>query len=217
MKKILILCLFMLMAFSSVSFSATNSFALEIGKTATVIASRCCLYENADFSSNKLTLSSGEEEPSIFYLKHGDKVDITEDQNDFVKIIYTQNKNQTIHGWAYKYYFTQNTSQSVYPVFNATIRTDTIIYDMDYQNSGYSAKKNQRVFIYKSFEQEGYTAVQVVLENQTLYNGYVLKKDVNPDGVSGLLIAGISIIIAGVTIVLSLVFIKKKKKKSKKV
>ena len=46
--------------------------------------------------------------------------------------------------------------------------------------------------------------MQVVLEDGSLYNGYMLTKEVSPDGISGLLVAGISIIIALVTIVLSI-------------
>lgn len=57
-------------------------------------------------------------------------------------------------------------------------------------------------------------AVQIVLEDGSLYNGYMLKADIEPDGISATLIVGITIIVAVATIILSLLFIKKKKKKS---
>lgn len=201
----------MIMTVASLALPNGSAFALEHGQSATVIASRCNLYKNADFSSEKILITIEEDAPVEYYLKHNDVVDVLEFENDFALVSTTDQ----VEGWVYKYYLTQNSSQTVYPVFNATIRNDSIIYDMDLNESGFEVKKNQRVYVYKSFsEKENYTAVQVVLEDQSLYNGYILTKNVNPDGISGLLISAISIIIAGVTIVLSIVFIKKKKKKN---
>ena len=62
--------------------------------------------------------------------------------------------------------------------------------------------------------EEDFVAVQIVLEDGSLYNGYMLKADIEPDGISATLIVGITIIVAVATIILSLLFIKKKKKKS---
>ena len=200
----------MIMTVASLALPNGSAFALELGQSATVIASRCNLYKNADFSSEKV-MTTTEQESVEYFLQHNDVVDVLEIENDFALVETTDE----IEGWVYKYYLTQNSSQTVYPVFNATIRNDSVIYDMDLNESGFEVKKNQRVYVYKSYsEKENYTAVQVVLEDQSLYNGYVLTKNVNPDGISGLLISAISIIIAGVTIVLSIVFIKKKKKKN---
>ena len=196
--------------FSACALNAPESFsfALESGKQAKVIASYCNVYTDADFSSEKITVLIGEEEKPLT-LKHNEIVDLLELENDFAKIK-TENE---IEGYVYKYYLTQNTSQVVYPVFNASIRNNTQILDMDLQPVQ-EVEKGTRVLIYKGYsEKEGYTAVQVVLGDQSIYNGYVLTKDVNPDGISGLLITGISIIIAAVTVILAVVFIKKKKKK----
>ena len=114
--------------------------------------------------------------------------------------------------------FRSNTSQYIYPVTNATIRNDTKIYDLQLSDSELPlAKKNTRVYLYNGFDdKKEYTSVQIVLESGELYNGFIKTADIKPDGVSGLLIAGISIIAASVTVILSLVFIKKKKKSKKK-
>lgn len=212
MKKGFSLILIFIVVFSLFALSTNNNFsslALESGQTATVIASRCLVYEHPDFSSNQ-TMVEIEGEAQPLKLTHKQEVEILDLEGDFAKIKTANN----IEGYVYKYYLTQNTPQQVYPVFNARIRSDTILFDLDYQNSGYALTKDDRVFVYKSFsEKKEYTAVQVVLEDQSLYNGYVLTKDVAPDGISGILIAGISIIAAAVTIVLAIVFMKKKKKK----
>lgn len=213
MKKFLTAIVFILMIFSFAfsGFESKQAFALESGKEASVIASRCDVYQSTNFPLTKVVILDGEEEKN-YTLKHGQKVEILSIENDFAQI----KSEDEIEGFVYKYYLTQNSSQVVYPVFNGTIRNDTIIYDIDIISSGYSAKKGDRVFIYKSFEEKkDYTAVQVVLQDGILYNGYVLTKDVNPDGVNSLLIVGISIISAAVTIVLAIIFIKKGKKKKK--
>lgn len=199
--------------FSFIPKGDSFSSALAINKEAIVIASRCQVYKGSDFSSEKLTIEI-EGQEILYRLKHKEIVDVLSVYGDFALV----KTGKDIEGYVYKYYLTQNSSQQVYPVFNASIRNDTILYDMDFQNSGHAMPKGKRVFIYQSFnEKEEYTAVQVVLEDQSLYNGYISTKDLAPDGISGILIAGISIIAAAVTIVLSLLFMKKKiKKKLKK-
>lgn len=207
MKKIFPLFLILICLISLFSFNSNSnlSYALENGKYGTIIASRCTVYSQADFNSDKILINNEE----IFYLKHGEEVDILEVNSDFAKI-----SKDNIEGYVYKYYITQNSSQIVYPVFNGSIRKDTIVYDMDFKESGYTLNKGDRVFAYKSYnDKEEYAAVQVILEDGNLYNGYIHTKDLDPDGFSGLLITAISIIVAAVTIILAIVFIKKKKKK----
>ncbi|MBQ8444715.1 MAG: hypothetical protein IJX25_05130, partial [Clostridia bacterium] len=91
------------------------------------------------------------------------------------------------------------------------------IYDIDMTSTGQLVKAGSRIYIYDGFDKNNkLTAVQVVLEDTSLYVGYIATADVEPDGVSKMLIVAITVIIAAVTIVLSLVFIKKKKKKKEK-
>lgn len=187
------------------------SQAITEGSQAKVIVSKCNLYTEANFTSEKVTYIEGEN-TILVVLNHGDNVTIKSLNGDFAYITTEDEKE----GYIYKYYITDNNSQAVYPVFNASIRKDTKIYDIDKNATEYTAKKDTRVYLYKGFnDKEKYTAVQIVLEDESLYNGYIKTEDIKPDGVSGLLVAAITIIIAGVTIVLSLVFIKKKKKKKK--
>lgn len=200
---IFIIIIAMLLCATPLFYSSALSFDLTIGK-AYVITSRCDIYESADFASEKLEIS----------LKHGEQVEIQNFEGDFAHISY----NDDTEGYVYKFYLSQNESQDVYPITNAKLRRDTKIYDLNLQESGFVAKKNSRIYIYGGFDnKKEYTAVQVVLEDGKLFNGYIKTEDINPDGVSGLLIAGITIIVASVTIILSLIFIKKKKGQTKKV
>ena len=211
MKKIMLFAFAILLCLTTpLTFGGGQVFALDAGLSASVIASHCQMYERADFSSQVVT----DEEGQIIYLHHNQKVEVLSIEGDFAQVETAEN----VQGFVYKYYLTQNTSQVVYPVFNASvIADDAKIYDMDLADTGFRLQKGTRVLVYKSFsEKKDYIAVQVVLDDGSLYNGYMLTKEVSPDGISGLLVAGISIIIALVTIVLSIVFIKKKKKDKKR-
>ena len=169
------------------------------------------MYTEADFNSDKIVIIE-DEKTLLVELWHGDEVKVESIGEKFALVT----TNDNIEGYIYKYYLSNNASQSVYPVFNASLRKESVIYDIDQNPTDYIGEKGTRVYIYQGFDDDKeFTAVQIVLEDGSLYNGYVLTANVNPDGVSGLLIIAISIIVAGVTIILSLVFIKKKKDKKK--
>ncbi len=176
-------------------------YQLEIGQ-AQVIASQCEVYSQPDFSASKLEAK----------YKLGDKVEVVAVDGEFAKI-----NLGDAEGFVYKYYLSQKSSLDVYPIFNATIRKATKIYDINDQATEHIAKKDSRVYLYDGFnDKREFTAVQLVLEDGSLYVGKVKTEDINPDGVSALLIVGITIILAVVTIILSLVFIRKNKKKKNK-
>ena len=192
--------------------STFNAKALDVAQQAVVIASRSNLYVNPDFASEKVTTFDEFGQTVIISVFHNNTVTVLEEVGDFAKIE-TSNNHQ---GYIYKYYLTQNSTQQVYPFFNATIRNDTTIFDIEQKETAFTAKQNQRAYIYQGFnEKEDYTAVQIVLEDGSLYNGYVLTSNIKPDGVNSSLIVAITIIVATTTIVLSIVFIRKKSKKKK--
>lgn len=206
--KFCIVFLALLLPFSLLTKISYFSDALEINNQATVISSRCCLYSSPDFSSDKITIIEDDQE-KIIYLTHNQSVKILTIVDDFAFVSY-----QNVNGYIYKYYLTQNSPMMIYPVFNASVREDSTIYDIEKEPTINTALKGSRVFIYSGFDSnEELTAIQIVLADGSLYNGYIKTEDLKPDGISGLLIAGITIIIAGVTIILSLLFIRKKKKK----
>ena len=211
-KKFIFSFLLLVPLIISLFTPSISSEAIEIGN-ATVIASKCSLYSEASFSSDKVSVLDELEQPIIITLKMGEEVVISEFQNDFAKVSVREN----VEGWVYKYYLSQGSSQDVYPVFNGTVRKDTVIYDIDQQATEIIAKADSRIFIYQGFnDKKELTAVQLVLDDGSLYTGYIATSDIEPDGVSKLLIVAITIISAAVTIILSIVFIKKKKKKKEK-
>lgn len=189
-------------------FSPLMSFIPN--QDAIIIASYCYLYSSPSFSSEIVKI---DENPFILY--HNEKVTIIEENEDFILV---KTQNEQTQGWVYKYYLTTNTSQIVYPVFNASVRNDnTIIYDINKSPTELKANAGQRVYLYDGFDDKNeFTAVQLLLEDGSLYNGYLKSADISPDGVSSLLIVGISIIAACVTIILSIIFIKKTKKNKSK-
>lgn len=217
MQKILkstISLLFLAILLIFVGFYPQNTFssALTESKSATVIVSRSNLYSADNFISSKVSYQEGES-TILVVVKHGEEVYIEHFTGEFAYV----STKEGHKGYIYKYYLTQNSSQIVYPVFNASVRKNTIIYDIDKMETDKIAQKDSRVYIYEGFDdKKELTAIQIVLDDQTLYNGYIKTEDIAPDGVSGLLIIAISIIIAGVTIILSLVYIKKNKKSKKR-
>ena len=176
---------------------------------AKITASSCYLYSEASFSSEFIL-----QDNNPYLLKFNDEVEIVMEENDFVQV---QIPNTEISGYVYKYYLNTNQSQTVYPVFNAELRNDSLLYDDLIKKTDITLKKGQRLFLYQGYDEtKEYTAVQVVLENGIVFNGNILTKDIKPDGISSLLILGITIIAACVTIILSLIFIKKIKNKKNK-
>lgn len=203
--------LFLLIA--AVALFATPQFssAIELGQ-ASVIASRCNLYTNADFESEKVTILDSEQQPVLITLKLNDVVTVNEVSGNFAHVTTAKQ----INGWIYKYYLSQNAERNIYPVFNGTITNDTVIYDTDKQSTGILATKGSRIYLYQGFDKSSeYTAVQIALEDSSLFTGFIPTADIEPDGISKMLIVAITVIAAAVTIVLSLVFIRKKQKKKK--
>lgn len=196
MKSLLCIAIIVLSAF------APNS-------TAFVLASRCPLYSTPDFTSSIVQY-----EETDYFLSQNDQVEVLGTEGDFVLVKTSEN----VEGYVYKYYLTQNTSQETYPVFNCSVRENCLVYDLEKNPTTYVAEKNQRVFIYNGFDnvEGGYTEVQLVLADGSLYNGLIKSSSLRPDGVNRNAIIAIPIILAGITVVLSIVFIGKKKKKRKK-
>lgn len=171
-----------------------------------VCASECYLFVQPSFESEKVEIDG---QPVV--LEHGQELSVHVEGERFS---YVEVKDD-IFGYVFNYYICSNEGQDIYPSFNGFVRTEgAVIFDMQFENSGYTAHSGQEIFIYDGYHStEIYTAVQIVLDDGALYNGYLLTADIEPKGISSSLIVGITIIVAVVTIILSLLFIKKKKKK----
>lgn len=189
-------------------FSITAPYSTNYAQ---IVVSACYLFTAPSFESEKVLDLSNEK----IILKQNDSVLVLEESGDFALV----QIDNTIRGYVYKYYLSYGENIDVYPTFNATIRHDaTRVFNLDYSQSNIVLDSGTRVFIYGGYDDKNeYTAIQFVDGNGTLIHGFVQTSNINPDGVSSLLIVGISIIVACVTIILSIIFIKKSRsnKKSK--
>lgn len=174
-----------------------------------IIASCCYLYSQPSFESEKIYDDNGQ----AVVLNLGDKIEIIQDDGgDFVLA-----KEAEHEGYIYRYYISATGEQLVYPSFNGTLRKESVLFDNNLVQTAITLKEGERLFLYDGYDDKReYTPVQVVLEDGSLYNGLILTSNIKPDGISSLLIIGITIIAASVTIILSLIFIKKSKDKKKK-
>lgn len=189
-------------------FSITAPYSTNYAQ---IIVNACYLFTAPSFESEKVLDLNNEE----IILKQNDSAVVLEESGDFALV----QIDNSIRGYVYKYYLSYGENIDVYPTFNATIRhDDTQVFNLDYSQSSIVLDSGTRVFIYGGYDDKNeYTQVQFVDENGELFHGYVRTSNINPDGVSSLLIIGISIIVACVTIILSIIFIKKSRsnKKSK--
>lgn len=197
----LLLCLML-------AFSFMTS-PLSQGEELSVISSICTLYQTADFTTPVL-----DENEKEVVLSHGDKLTAIEEEGDFVKV----STSDSFEGYVFKYYVTANKNgQDVYPVFNGKVIVDNAeIFNIDKTSSGFSAKLNQEIYIYGGFDgKKEFTQIAIVLEDGSLFYGLIKTSNLQAYGISSALITAITVILALVTVILAVVFIKKRKTKKK--
>lgn len=191
-----------------------TSFASTVsgGQSLSVVATFVNLYASPSFE-RVLTDASGQ----AYTFEHGTIFQAIEENGDFI-LVSAQVEGEKIEGYVFKYYVTTNENgQDVYPVFNGSVTLDgAIIYDINGNPTQHIAKLGQGITIYGGFDdQNEFTSVAIVLEDSSLFYGMMRTQDISPYGVSGALIASITIIIALVTIILSVIFIKKSRSRKK--
>lgn len=189
-------------------FGLLSCFAIS-PMNVTVNANSCYLYQEPSFESQKVYIDK-----ELFELHHGDNITIIEEKEKFALV----QTNDNVVGYIYKFYLSYPSDYQIYPTFNASVRNDnSIIYNLEKEKTTYTANAGEKIFLFEGYDADSeYTAIQIVLEDGSLYNGFMLTKDVAPNGISVSLIVGITIISAVATIILSLIFIKKKKKTGSK-
>ena len=191
-----------------------TSFASTVsgGQSLSVVATFVNLYASPSFET-VLTDASGQ----AYTFEHGTIFQAIEENGDFI-LVRADVEDQTIEGYVYKYYVTTNENgQDVYPVFNGSVTLDgAIIYDINGNPTQHIAKLGQGITIYGGFDdQNEFTSLAIVLEDGSLFYSMMRTQDIAPYGISGALIASITIIVALVTIILSVIFIRKKRSKKK--
>lgn len=175
----------------------------------TVVADRCVVYQSGSFDDPLLI-----NEKTVTF-KHGHQLTVlgNEISSPFIQV-QGDFENTLVEGFVYRYYVTFASIEiKEYPVFNASVAVEnTIIYDLDKQPTEYTATKGQGLYLYNGFnDKETYTAVAVVLSDESVYYGYVLTKDIKTKGINAGLITGFVVIISCLTIIFLLLFMKKRK------
>lgn len=181
-------------------------------KQVSVVADHCYVYESESFGSPIL---NGEDKIEF---KHGDKLNVLSDAgNNFIQVNFTNGENEQ-SGYVYRYYVTYSTlPQTQYPVFNGRVsKNDAVIYSLDKTDSGHVAKSGQGIYLYEGFKKDEWNNVAIVLEDGTLYYGYMKTTDITPNGINTGLITGITLIMTCLTLIFMLLFMKKKKKNDSK-
>lgn len=191
------------------SFMSGATFVAADQNQVTVVADRCVVYQSASFDAPLLI-----NEQTVTF-KHGHQLTVlgNEISSPFIQV-QGDFENTLVEGFVYRYYVTFASIEiKEYPVFNASVAVEnTIIYDLDKQPTEYTATKGQGLYLYNGFnDKETYTAVAVVLSDDSVYYGYVLTKDIKTKGINAGLITGFVVIISCLTIIFLLLFMKKRK------
>ena len=177
------------------------------------------VFQSYDLSSEK-----------IVELKHHDKVIVesndlgaikytSSDGFEFFKILAYNELEEKSEGYGYilAELLSKNINQiETIPNFNAkTIDNAKVFFKNDntFDESDITLSKGTRIYLFEGYKRKSeFCAVCFEYENQILY-GYVKTYQIKPDGINPLLITCITLIIAVLTISLSLILIKKKKTK----
>lgn len=184
-------------------------FAGAVGEAqVSVVADFCYLYSSPSFEEVV------EFEGTPLKIEHADTLIVLEDDKtaEFIKV---KVEEKDIEGYVYRHYVTYNVlSQEVYPVFNGRVtKNDAVIYDLNRKPTQYRGKNGQQVYLYSGFtDKDEMNAVAIVLEDGSLFYGFMETKDIAPNGVNGGLITGIVVIATCLTIIFLLLFMKKKKR-----
>ncbi len=104
------------------------------------------------------------------------------------------------------------------PTFNAKTSRDCIILEKTengFEKTNISLQKGTKVFLYEGYEEDSVVAISYVFENEVRF-GYLQSNDVNPNGINPIIITCICLIVALISIIFALVFMKRKKLKLKK-
>lgn len=190
-------------------FMSSSPNATAEQNQVTVVADRCIVYQTASFDDPFLI-----NEKTVTFA-HGHQLTVLENEvsSSFIQV-QGNFENEVVEGFVYRYYVTfAKIEITEYPVFNASVAVDnTVIYDLDKQPTEYTATKGQGLYLYNGFnDKETYTAVAVVLPDDSVYYGYILTKDIKTKGINAGLITGFVVIISCLTIIFLLLFMKKRK------
>ena len=203
--------------FSSFSF-CLNVYAQE-DLVFFVNSNSASIYQTYDLSSEKIDMLLHKDKVIVEANDSGAIEYISGDDFVFFKILAYNDLETKTEG--YGFVLADLLSKAVnqietIPNFNAKTIDNAKVYfktDTNFEESDITLNKGTRIYLYEGYKRKNeYCAVSFEFENQILY-GYVKTYQIKPDGINPLLITCTTLIIAVLTISLSLILIKKKKTK----
>jgi len=177
------------------------------------------LYTSFDLSSEKICTLSHKDKVTIEADVSGAVEYLSADNFVFFKILSYNNLELKTEGYGFVLadLVSNDISQiESIPNFNAKIISQANVYfkeDNNFVVSSITLDKETKVYLYEGYKRKSeFTAICFEFDNQIVY-GFVKTSLLKPDGINPLLITCITLIIAVLTISLSLILIKKKKAK----
>ncbi len=199
-------------AFFGVFFAFFASFSTNIivfaeddSSVYVVTANSAVVYEQPDFSSEKLSV-----------LTHGDEVSLEMEEGSPKEYVYGEYIFfHCENGYIFSDLLTPKTSQIIsIPNFNGKTNSNCYVYfseDLQLVESDILLEKGQQIFLYEGYDSKTeYTAIAFLQDNDIMY-GYIKTEYVNPNGVNPLLITCAVIILAVLGIIFAWLFMKRKK------
>jgi len=195
----------LLMAIMMLFVGLSGNF--KIGASLSVVTDYAYLYQTASFSAVK----------EDFVIEHGETVILENETpvNDFYYVSYTY-KNVEYRGYVYKECLAElEKEQELVLTYNAKTSAKTKVYSIsDKSKEIMEISEGKELYLYEGFDRKSeFTAVKFSYNGEIIL-GYVKTEDISPYGISGTLIVAITAIFACVGVIMILLGISKKKKKT---
>lgn len=206
MKKFCIL-LFVLFAFLSISDPEIVYAETDLNSYV-VVANSAIVYQNANFSSQKIKTLQQKTEIKL-ELENSSPKKYQNDDFVFFKIV---DDGFILSSLVAKKTDTINAT----PVFNGKTNTECFVFSMQnekLEGTNIILFKNQEIFMYEGYNSKSeYTAISFVYDNEVMY-GYIKTENIAPNGINPVIISVFSLVVAILGVILSWIFIKGKKTK----
>ena len=220
MKKVFVSSFFV--AILSLLFLAPSVSFAEGGEFFICLANFCYLHSAPSFTAEKIKdgdsyLKISHKDVLVLELENGEPKKYGAGDEIFYKVESVKEKTYE-NAYIFSDFVAKVDDIITLPAFNASINKDALLYNKvgeDFEESDVEVKKGERVFLYDGYDKDASFTPVAIQKNNSLLYGYVPTDVVAPDGVNPLIIYAVTIAIACIGIIMALLFMKNKKKKSK--
>ena len=221
MKKIS--CFSLIFLLFSLFFLQNNVvFAENVNNEYIAIANFCYLYSAPSFKSDKIIVNDeilriNHKDILLLKVADGNIVSNYDEKGMLFYQVESVGENTFDSAYVFSDFVAENTNTiEVFPEFNATINTDTLLYQANGETlepTDIEIAKGERVYLFEGYNDDlNQNRVAVKINNQLIY-GYILTDYISPDGFNPAIIYAATIALACIGIIMALLFMKNKKKK----